>query len=69
MRTLIRTGIKANPNVLLRLGLAEEIDEVVLPDGGLGVGAVAAGGIGDGNEDELCVAAGLCFGPHCRADR
>lgn len=33
----------------------EEVDEVVLPDGGLGVGAVAAGGVADGKEDELCV--------------
>ena len=40
---------------LLFLGLSQEVDEVVLPDGGLGVGAVAAGGVGDGDEDELCV--------------
>ena len=35
--------------------LCQEVDEVVLPDGGLGVGAVAAGGVGDGEEDELGV--------------
>jgi len=38
---------------LFRLG--EEVDEVLLPDGGVGVGAVAAGGVGDGDKDELCV--------------
>ena len=36
-------------------GLGHEVDEVLLPDDGLGVGAVAAGGVGDGDEDELRV--------------
>ena len=40
---------------LLLFGLGQEVDEVLLPDGGLSVGAVAAGGVGDGDEDELCV--------------
>jgi hypothetical protein len=40
---------------LFLLGLVEKVDEVVLPDGGLGVGAVAAGGISDGEKDELRV--------------
>ena len=40
---------------MLRRGLVEELDEVVLPDGGHGVGAVAAGFVGDGDEDKLCV--------------
>ena len=35
--------------------LGEEVDEVLLPDGGCGVGAVAAGGVGDGDEDEFGV--------------
>jgi hypothetical protein len=40
---------------LLLFGLGEEVDEVLLPDGGGGVGAVAAGGVGDGDEDEFGV--------------
>jgi hypothetical protein len=36
-------------------GLGEEVDEVLLPDGGGGVGAVAASGVGDGDEDEFGV--------------
>ena len=40
---------------LFFLGLGEEVDEVLLPDGGVGVGAVAAGGVGDGDEDEFGV--------------
>ena len=36
-------------------GLGEEVDEVLLPYGGLGVGAVASGGVGDGDKDELGV--------------
>ena len=40
---------------MLRFGFGEEFDEIVLPDGGGGVGAVAAGLVGDGDEDELCV--------------
>ena len=40
---------------LFFLGLLEEIDEVLPPDGGDGVGAVAAGGVGDGDEDEFGV--------------
>ena len=40
---------------LLFFGLGEEVDEVLLPDGGDGVGAVAAGGVGDGDEDEFGV--------------
>ena len=40
---------------LFSFGLGEEVGEVLLPDGGLGVGAVAASGIGDGDEDELGV--------------
>lgn len=36
-------------------GLFEEVDEVVLPDGGHGVGAVASGLVRDGDEYELCV--------------
>ena len=40
---------------LFLFGLGEEVDEVLLPDGGLGVGAVTAGGVGDGDEDEFGV--------------
>ena len=40
---------------LFSLALGEEVDEVLLPDGGDSVGAVAAGEVGDGNEDELGV--------------
>jgi len=36
-------------------GLGHEVDEVLLPDDGLGVGAMAAGGVGDGDQDELGV--------------
>ena len=39
----------------LGLGFVEELDEVLLPDGGLGVGSVAVGLVGDGDEDELGV--------------
>ena len=35
--------------------LGEEVDEVLLPDIGYGVGAVAAGRVGDGDEDEFGV--------------
>src|ERR1700733_5325918 len=35
--------------------MSEEVDEVLLPDGGVGMRSVAAGGVGDGVEDELCV--------------
>ena len=40
-----------------RVGLCglQEPDQVVLPDGGHGVGAVAAGRVGDGDEDEACL--------------
>src|SRR6185437_9770866 len=41
--------------LVLGFGFGEEFDEVVLPDGGLGVGAVAVGLVGDGDEDELRV--------------
>jgi hypothetical protein len=47
--------IFAAPIVLFFLGLGEEVDEVLLPDDGLRVGAVAAGGVGDGDEDEFGV--------------
>lgn len=40
---------------MLRLGFGEELNEVLLPDGGGGVGAVAVSLIGDGDEDELGV--------------
>src|SRR5581483_1943270 len=42
------------------LGFGEELDQVLLPDGGGGVGSVAAGLVGDGDEDELCVRHALC---------
>ena len=41
--------------ILFGFGLVKEVDHVVFPDGGLGVGAVAAGGVGDGEEDEAGV--------------
>lgn len=37
---------------MLGLGSFEEVDEVLFPDGGLGVGSVASGGVGGGDEDE-----------------
>jgi hypothetical protein len=40
---------------LFGFGFGHEIDEVLLPDGGYGVGAVASGGVGDGDENELCL--------------
>ncbi len=40
---------------LFGFGFGHEVDEVLLPDGGDGVGAVAAGGVGDGDEDEFGV--------------
>ena len=40
---------------LLLFGLGQEVDEVLLPDGGGGVGAVTAGRVGDGDEDEFGV--------------
>ena len=40
---------------LFGFGFGHEVDEVLLPDGSYGVGAVAAGGVGDGDEDEFCL--------------
>src|SRR5271163_1553859 len=40
---------------LLLFRLLEELNQVILPDCGLRVGAVSAGGVGDGDEDELGV--------------
>ena len=40
---------------LFFLCLGEKVDEVLLPHDGLGMGSVAASGIGDRNEDELSV--------------
>ena len=46
--------IACSGQLLLRR-LLQQLDEVVFPDGGLGVGAVAAGCVGGGDEDELGV--------------
>lgn len=40
---------------LFFLGLGEEVDEVLLPDDGVGVGAMASSGVGDGDVDEFGV--------------
>jgi hypothetical protein len=51
-------GGLSNHKILLlgrRFSVGEELEEVVFPDGGLGVGAVAAGCVGDGEEDEFGV--------------
>lgn len=47
--------IAASITASLLLCLPQEVDEVLLPDAGDGVSAVAAGGVGDGEEDEFGV--------------
>jgi len=47
--------VSKTQKLLFRFRFFEELDEVGLPEGGQGVGAVAAGFVGDGEEDELCV--------------
>lgn len=40
---------------LFGFGFGHEVDEVLLPDGGDRMGAVASGSVGDGDEDEFCL--------------